>query len=117
MTRSQRLILAAIALVVGVGLIPVVAPALMQGALAIPTLMVVAVLTIIILLSVLSTAPEAAEPEKRKRSPRQEDEDLDLAQLVDHRDGVERNELKRLLDETASESILDDHQRRSSLHQ
>jgi hypothetical protein len=30
---------------------------------------------------------------------------------------VERNELKRLLDETASESILDDHQRRSSLHQ
>lgn len=115
MTRSQRLILAAIALIVGVGLIPVVAPALMQGALAIPTLMVVTVLTIIILLSVLSTAPEAAEPEKRKRSPRQEDEDLDLAQLVDHQDGVKPDELKRLLDETASESILDDPQRRSSL--
>jgi hypothetical protein len=99
MIRTQRLFLASLVLTIGIGLIPVLAPALMQGMLAIPTLMVITVLTIIILLSVLSGTQEIAVPEKRKRSPRHKGGDSDLAQFVNDLDDWERDELRWLLDE------------------
>lgn len=68
--RTLKLIAAGLGMLVITGLIPIFAPALMQGALAIPTVVILIAVTIALVVNIVPDPPQqaaAAASEKRKR--------------------------------------------------
>lgn len=86
-----------------IGLIPLLAPELMLGARAIPTLMLMVVIAIIVILSILKATSETVEREKRKRSAEEMDRYAMMQQLVDNLGTDERAYSIRLLNQEDAE--------------
>jgi hypothetical protein len=98
-TKTTRLLIAGLGLALLAALIPVLAPGLMTGALAIPTMMTIVVVTIILLMSIISGAREKDAPEKRKRGLEGQDFHSVIDRLVDELDEDELAYLRKRLEE------------------
>ena len=98
-SRAVSLITAVLLITAVIGLIPLLAPSLMLGARAIPTLMLMTVIALIVVLSILKATRETGGHEKRKRSAEEMDRYAMMEQVVDDLNTDERDYLRQLLDE------------------
>lgn len=95
--KTTKLIIAGLLLAMLAGMIPLLAPRLMIGALAIPTILMLVVVTVILIVTIISTAKETDDEinEKRKR----EDIYAAIDRMVDDLDADERAYLQERLDD------------------
>lgn len=100
-SKAISLIVAGLLITALIGLIPLFAPSLMLGARAIPTLLLMAVIALIVVLSILKATRETGGYEKRKRSVEGMDRYVMMEQIVDDLDTDERDYLRQLLNEEA----------------
>lgn len=99
MSKHYRLMLAGLAFVFVVGLIPVLLPSLMIGAMALPTLLVISIIGIALIISVISAAQKQESAEKPKRGGRAEDVYARSELAVDDLDEEALDYLRRLMSE------------------
>lgn len=102
-SKAISLIAAGLLITALIGLIPLLAPELMLGARAIPTLLLIVVISIITVLSILKATRETDGYEKRKRSAEEMNRFAVIRQLVADLDRDERDYLRHLLNEEDAE--------------
>lgn len=101
---SSRLLAVTLVYAALIGLIPILAPRLMTGALAIPTITIIVTLTVLLLVTIVKDSQRNAAQEKRKRDEETLDPYEQIDRMVDALDADELTYLRERMEQHTGRS-------------